>query len=164
MTTLTPKPSGILGQATWEPVHAGQSSLTDTGDRFVLRVGAVTFSASDDVNTLGVLVFAYGLDNELFRGADLMSEVRRWLIWHVCALLSRYADDPGLPALLEKALAGAGMLAPNQAVWSEVLDRVQSRLEAIGRHHGKAHPCLAIAALAGRRDTEPWGGAGERST
>jgi hypothetical protein len=121
---------------TWEPVSPGISSLTETVDGYVLRVDSLEFVASHDTRALGVLCFAYGLDNELFDGVDPHSDVGRWLVWHFCALLSRREEDPDLPVALQQALVEADSLTPDDSTRAGVRNRLKARLLAIERHYG----------------------------
>lgn len=111
-------------------------SLTDAEGGLALRIGSLQFSVSNDARAIGLLCFAYGLDHELFHSVDPQSDVRRWLIWHVSALLSRREVDPDMPTMLQQALEGAFSLAPDDSTTSEVRARVRSRLLAIEQHHG----------------------------
>lgn len=118
----------------WSSITPAQSSLAQIENGWLLQCGSTTFAASHDTRALGVLCFAYGLDNELFHGVDPQSDAIRWLIWHFAALLSRREEDPDLPETLTQALAEACHLAPNEAVRTEVRSRVAARLQAIAEH------------------------------
>lgn len=131
--------------ATYTPVTAGVSSLTETVDGFELRIDSLAFVASHDTRALGVVCFAYGLDHELFDGVDPHSGVGRWLTWHFCALLSRREDDPDLPSALQRALAEACELVPTDEARREICAGVEARLRASEEHHGR--PLATLRAI-----------------
>jgi hypothetical protein len=121
----------------WQPWDARKSaSLAQSDSGFVMQVEGQVFGPTLSHNALGLLCFAYGLDNALFSGVSPDKDMHRWLVWHFAALLCKPAHDFDLPAALVRALTGARDLASDDSIWLDVLHRIELRFEAMAQQRG----------------------------
>ncbi len=126
---------------TWTPSSPPECRLVQDDNLFLLELPDGKFTPSYDLDAIGALCFAYGLDNTLFDGVRPDEDMRRWLIWHFSALVSHSRSDPDLPSFMYRALERAAALAPDAMTAQDIRERFIARDAAIAQELGTAPLC-----------------------